>query len=126
MSLRTPLKEARGLGSAKDGTHHWSMQRLTAVALIPLSIWAAFTVASMSGQDYDTVLSYFRSPFHSSMFILFVFAAFYHAALGLQVVIEDYIHNESAKIAALIVVKLGLSLLGTISVVAILRAAFGG
>ncbi|WP_020396707.1 succinate dehydrogenase, hydrophobic membrane anchor protein [Thiolinea disciformis] len=125
MSLNTPLKNARGLGSAKDGTGHWSMQRLTAVALIPLSLWIAFTVAHMAGQDYEAVLAYFRAPFHISMFVLFVFAAFYHGALGLQVVIEDYVHNEGVKIGVMIVMKLGMALLGTISVVSILRAAFG-
>lgn len=124
MSLLTPLKKARGLGSAKDGVNHWWMQRLTSVALVPLTLWVAFSVATMSGEDYATVSTWFAQPFTTAMLSLFVFTAFYHAALGLQVVIEDYVHQEAAKFAALIGVKLLLALLGTISVIAILRVAF--
>ena len=124
MSLLTPLKKARGLGSAKDGVHHWWMQRLTAIALVPLTLWLVFSVASMTGSDYATVSAWFAQPFTTAMLTLFVFTAFYHAALGLQVVIEDYIHGEAAKFAALIAMKLLLALLGTVSVIAILRVAF--
>lgn len=122
--LLTPLKKARGLGSAKEGAHHWWLQRVSAVALIPLTLWAAFSVASMAGKPYADVLGYFAAPFNIAMFTLFIFTAFYHAALGLQVVIEDYIHHEVAKVVALIAIKLVLALLGTISVLAILRVAF--
>ena len=64
MSLITPLKKARGLGSAKDGTHHWWVQRVTAVALVPLTLWVAFAVASMAGESYETVVNYFQAPFN--------------------------------------------------------------
>lgn len=124
MSLTTPLKKARGLGSAKDGTHHWWMQRLTAIALVPLTLWVAFSVAAMSGESYETVLNYFSSPFNVAMFALFLFVAFYHAALGLQVVIEDYIHHEGLKLGALIGVKFALALTGIMSIFAVLRTAF--
>lgn len=124
MSLLTPLKKARGLGSAKDGVHHWWLQRLTAIALVPLTLWLVFSVAAMTGSDYAAVNAWFAQPFTTAMLTLFVFTAFYHAALGLQVVIEDYIHGEAAKFAALIVMKLLLALLGTVSVIAILRVAF--
>lgn len=124
MSLLTPLKKARGLGSAKDGVHHWWVQRLTAVALVPLTFWAAFSVATMAGENYATVAAWFAQPFTTAMLALFVFTAFYHAALGLQVVIEDYLHHKAAKFAALIGVKLLLVLLGAISVISILRVAF--
>lgn len=125
MSILTPLKKARGLGSAKDGTHHWWAQRVTAIALIPLVIWVAFSVAGMAGEDYATVKAYFTSPFNTAMFSLFLFTAAYHAILGLQVVIEDYIHSESLKIIALLGSKLVLTLLGAISIIAVLRVAFG-
>ncbi|PIE00711.1 MAG: succinate dehydrogenase, hydrophobic membrane anchor protein [Thiothrix nivea] len=125
MSLTTPLKKARGLGSAKDGTHHWWMQRVTAVALIPLTLWAAFSVAAMSGESYDVVLSYFTSPFNIAMFTLFLLTGFYHAALGLQVVIEDYIHHEGLKLGMLIGSKFAIALIGIMSVFAVLRTAFG-
>lgn len=125
MSLVTPLKKASGLGSAKAGTHHWWMQRVTAVALVPLTLWIAFTVAALSDKDYTTTLTYFSSPFSAAMFSLFIFTAFYHAALGLQVVIEDYVHNEGVKIGALIGMKLFLALTGATSIIAVLLAAFG-
>jgi succinate dehydrogenase / fumarate reductase membrane anchor subunit len=78
----------------------------------------------MAGKPYEAVLGYFAAPFNIAMFALFLFTAFYHAILGLQVVVEDYIHNEGAKIAALIAMKLVMILLGTISVLAVLRVAF--
>lgn len=124
--LLTPLKKARGLGSAKEGAQHWWMQRVSAVALVPLTLWAAFSVASMAGKPYEAVLTYFAAPFNVAMFTLFLFTAFYHAVLGLQVVIEDYIHHEGAKVAALIAMKLVMVLLGTVSILAVLRATFGG
>lgn len=126
MSLLTPLKKARGLGSAKDGTHHWWMQRVTAIALVPLTLWLAFSVASLTGSDYASVAQWFARPFTTAMLTLFVFTSFYHASLGLQVVIEDYVHHEWVKMAALIGVKLLLTLLGTTSVIAVLRVAFAG
>jgi succinate dehydrogenase / fumarate reductase membrane anchor subunit len=125
MSLVTPLKKARGLGSAKDGTHHWWMQRITAIALVPLTLWAAFSVAAMSGESYEVVLSYFASPFNVAMFTLFLFSGFYHASLGLQVVIEDYIHNEGVKLGVLIGMKFAIALTGIMSIFAVLRTAFG-
>jgi len=125
MSLVTPLKKAQGLGSAQHGVHHWWMQRLTAIALIPLTLWVVYVVVAMSGAPYAEVLEYFQSPFNIAMFTLFVFTAFYHAALGLQVVIEDYIHKEGFKIAALVGMKFFLALTGATSIFAILRAAFG-
>lgn len=125
MSLVTPLKKARGLGSAKAGTHHFWVQRVSAVALVPLTLWVAFTVAALSDKDYATVLTYFSSPFSAAMFSLFIFTAFYHSALGLQVVIEDYVHNDGVKIGALIGMKLFLALTGATSIIAVLLAAFG-
>ncbi len=125
MSLNTPLKKALGLGSAKDGTHHWWAQRITAIALVPLTLWVAFTVAAMSGEDYNTVLTYFSSPFNVAMFALFIFVGIHHAILGIQVVIEDYIHDEGIKFGALIGMKLFLVLTGATCIFAVLRAAFG-
>ncbi len=125
MSLMTPLKKARGLGSAKDGTHHWWVQRVTAIALVPLTLWVAFCVACMVGEPYAFVLSEFQSPFNIAMFVLFLFTAFYHASLGLQVVIEDYVHHEGLKIGALIGMKFAIVLTGFTAIFAVLRAAFG-
>ena len=97
MNLRTPLARARGLGSAKEGSHHWWHQRLTAIALVPLSLWFIFSLISMVGADYMTVVYWLRLPFVSVLLILFIVFLFYHTVLGLQVVIEDYIDSEWQK-----------------------------
>jgi succinate dehydrogenase / fumarate reductase membrane anchor subunit len=126
MSLLTPFKRASGLGTTNDGVHHWWMQRLTAVALAPLTLWVVFAVASHAGEDYAVVATWFAQPFTTTMLTLFVFTAFLHAVQGLTVIIEDYLHHEGAKFAALITMKLVLVLLGTSSALSILRVAFAG
>lgn len=126
MSILTPFKRASGLGSTSDGVKHWWMQRMTAVALVPLSLWVAFAVASHAGADYATVAAWFAQPFTTTMLILFVFTAFLHASQGLTVVIEDYIHHDGVKVTALVGVKLILVLLGTSSALSILHTAFAG
>ena len=93
MTLRTPLSEAKGLGSAKEGAGHWGLQRLTAIALIPLTIWLAFAVAMLGDASYETVLAWLQTPYVAVLLILFVAATFYHTQLGLQVIIEDYVHG---------------------------------
>ncbi len=126
MNLRTPIKTARGLGSAKDGVHHWWMQRLTAIALVPLVLWFVFCVASLSGGDYETVRAWVSQPFTTVMLVLLIAVVFYHAQLGLQVVIEDYISAKAPQLTALIVVKFLAVLMAVIGIVAVLRIAFGG
>ena len=125
MNLRTPLARARGLGSAKEGSHHWWHQRLTAIALVPLSFWFVFSLISMVGADYMTVVYWLRLPFVSVLLILFIVFLFYHTVLGLQVVIEDYIDSEWQKIACIILVKF-LGVIGVLaSVLSILNVFFG-
>jgi succinate dehydrogenase / fumarate reductase membrane anchor subunit len=126
MRFVTPNKKARGLGSVKTGVHHWWVQRVTSIALVPLTSWVVFSVASLVGQDYAHVSAWFAKPFTTVMLTLFVAVATYHASLGLQVIIEDYIHHQAAKIAALVAVKLALVLLGTFCVVVLLRLFFAG
>lgn len=104
MSLRTPLSEAKGLGSAKEGASHWWMQRITAVALVPLAIWFAFAIAMLGGASYETVIAWLQSPIVAVLLILFIVATFYHTQLGLQVIIEDYVGGW-LKIATLTVVN---------------------
>ncbi|MFN3785886.1 MAG: succinate dehydrogenase, hydrophobic membrane anchor protein [Thiothrix sp.] len=126
MSLLTPFKRASGLGGTSDGVKHWWLQRLTAIALVPLTLWVAFAVAAHAGADYATVSAWFAQPFTTTMLTLFVFTAYLHAIQGLTVIIQDYVHHKGSKIAALIGVKLVLILLGTSSVLSILRTAFAG
>ena len=124
MSLRTPLARVRHLGSAKDGTGHWWAQRLTALALIPLTIWFVASLVSLAGADHAAMAAWMGNPVSAGLMILLVIATFYHAALGLQVVIEDYVHGEGAKMAALIVVKGLCVVLGLTAVLAVLSLLF--
>lgn len=123
MTMRTPLGRVSGLGSAKDGTHHWWMQRLTAVALVPLTVWFATGVIGHVGAELSAVRAWMASPLNAALMILFVSATFYHGQLGMQVVIEDYVHHEGWKVAAIAVVKFLSALLALTSVVAVLQLA---
>ncbi len=126
MSLRTPLGRVRGLGSAKSGTHHFWMQRVTAVALIPLTLWFIYAVMSLLGADHATVSAWMQSPVNAVLMVLLIVATFHHMQLGLQVVIEDYIHGEGIKIASLMIMKGGSLVLGIAATFAVLKVAFGG
>ncbi len=122
-NLRSPLGRVRGLGSAKDGTGHWWAQRLTALALIPLTVWFVGAVISLIGAEQAAVAAWIGSPVVAGLLILLIVVTFYHTALGLQVVIEDYVHTEGAKIALLLFVKaltIVLSLSAVLSVLTLL------
>ena len=125
-SMRTPLGRARGLGSAKEGVDHWWMQRLTAVAQGPLMIWFVIALTGISGADHPSVIAWLEQPHVAVLTILLVFSLYYHAKLGLQVVIEDYISSESRKVIVLTAVKFALILFGTATVFSVLKIAFGG
>ncbi|MEM9684315.1 MAG: succinate dehydrogenase, hydrophobic membrane anchor protein [Pseudomonadota bacterium] len=124
MAMRTPLSRVRGLGSAKDGTHHWWMQRLSAVALVPLTVWFVISMISFAGADHAAVSAWLAQPLSAVLMLLLVVATFYHLQLGVQVVIEDYIHGEAAKIACLVALKLLSIALGVAGVFAVLKVAF--
>ena len=123
MNLRTPLREARGLGSAKAGVLHFWRQRATAVALVPLTLWFVWTVARYTGAEQFEVARYFANPINATLMLLFVLAGLYHMALGVQVVIEDYIHREATKIALLLLNLFAAFALAVICVLSILRLA---
>ena len=125
MAFRTPLKTARGLGSAKDGTAHWWAQRLTALALVPLTVWFVASVAALAGADHAVFVQWISSPLVSVLMILLIVATFHHAQLGLQVVVEDYVHNEPLKVGLIIGIKGAAIVLGVASVIAVLRIALG-
>jgi succinate dehydrogenase / fumarate reductase membrane anchor subunit len=123
--MRTPLARAIGLGSAKEGVRAWWAERVSAVALVPLTLWFAASIIAHTGSDYATFIVWLRTPLAAILMILLLIALFYHTALGLQVVIEDYIHS-GAKFAAVVAVRLGSCALATAGVVATLRIAFSG
>lgn len=123
--FRSPLARAEGLGSAKSGTRHWWLQRVGAIALVPLTVWFLVAIIAHAGADYATFTSWLRTPVAMTGTILLLPVLFHHSALGLQVIVEDYTHSGS-KFALLIAVRLscyGLAIVGT---VAVLRVAFGG
>lgn len=124
--LRSPLNRARGLGSAKDGLHHWWAQRLTALALIPLVIWFAISLVMLSGADYGMVRAWIASPVAMVLLILTIVIGLHHGQLGMQVVIEDYVHNDGVKLALIVAVRFIAVLFGLAAVVAIMRIGFGG
>lgn len=123
MSLRSALGRVRGLGSAKSGLHHWWHQRLSAVALLPLSLWFVNGILGHIHADHAAVVEWISSPFVTVLLISLIVSIFYHAKLGLQVVIEDYVHHEFYKVAMLAVMKLTLAFAALLGCVAVLRIA---
>lgn len=121
MDYRTPISRVRGLGSAKSGTGHWWMQRVTAVALIPLSFWLIYFLGLSLTAPYPQTLAWLAAPLNTVCIIAWIIAAFYHAALGLQVVIEDYVAAEAPKIIAIWVVNLAFLFLAIAAVLAVFR-----
>jgi succinate dehydrogenase / fumarate reductase, membrane anchor subunit len=122
---RTPLARARGLGSAKEGVHHWWMQRLTAIALIPLVVWFAISLVMLSGAEYQVVRAWIASPLVMLMLILTIGIGLQHAQLGMQVVWEDY--TEGAfRVVMIVLTKFLAVLFGLGAIVAVLRIGFGG
>ena len=126
MSLRTPLARAKGLGSAKEGVSHWWGQRVTAIALVPLTLWFAISIVGLVGADHSTVAAWLQQPVQAALMILFLLTTFYHAQLGIQVVVEDYVHVEGAKTGLVLGLKFLLAILAAVAVLSVLRVAVGG
>lgn len=123
MSLRTPLAHVRGLGSAKEGTHHWWMQRVTSIALVPLVLWFAFSMLRYSRLEYEAFQHWLSNPINAGLMVTFLFAVFYHAKLGMQVIYEDYVRPEWVMYVVLLVTQFVLFLLGAISIISVLKIA---
>ncbi len=122
--MRSPLGHAAGLGSAKEGVEHWWRERVTAVALLPLTLWFIVSVVMHSSSDYAVFVSWLKTPLATCMMILSLIALFYHAAFGLEVIIEDYVHS-AIKIPVLIVMRLSCFGLVTAGILAVLLIVFG-
>ncbi len=122
--MRSPFGRAAGLGSAKKGVEHWWLERVTANALIPLTLWLAISIIAHSGNDYTAFIAWLRMPLATCMMILLLIALFYHGALGLQVIIEDYVHS-AMKIPALVLMRLACFGLVVTGILAVLRIVFG-
>ena len=124
MNLRTPLSRAKGLGSAKEGVGHWWMQRVSSLFLIPLIIWGAFTMATLGNYDHYHFTSWLAEPLNAMLMITLLVVVCYHAALGLQVIIEDYVHLTALKIISIVAVYLLSFILALVGVFAILKITF--
>lgn len=122
--LRTPLSRVKGLGAAKDGTSHFWHQRLTALLLIPLVLWIGFCVAALP-VDYETLVSWIQQPLVTVALVLLIMTLFYHAQLGLQVVIEDYVGSHGRRTVVLLLSNLLCLLFGIVGVVSVLKISFG-
>lgn len=124
-NLRSALGRARGLGSAKEGMHHWWAQRLTALALIPLTVWFVVSLIGLVGADHQEFVHWLANPVNATAMILFLAIAFHHAQLGLQVVLEDYVSNHALRTTGVIVAKFLCAGLAAFSIVSTLIVAFG-
>ncbi|HYF06092.1 MAG TPA: succinate dehydrogenase, hydrophobic membrane anchor protein [Acetobacteraceae bacterium] len=122
-TLRTPLGRVRGVGSAKGGTHHWWMARVTSVALLPLTIWIVFALAGLAGQGHAATVAWIAHPFNAVLLLAFLAAAFHHTAAGVQVVIEDYTRGEWTRMGGILAVKAVCFLLWLAASLAVLRIA---
>jgi len=125
-SLRSPLGVVSGLGSAKGGVHHWWLQRLTSIALVPLTIWFTVSLLSLPSMDHVTVIAWMAQSWTALLLIVLVLVATYHSQLGVRVIVEDYIHTAGMKTLTLVTVTFAHALLAVAGVFAILKVAFGG
>jgi len=125
VSLRSPLGRVLGTGSAKDGTAHWWAQRVTAVALIPLTLWLFFSLVSLPALDYQTARTWLALPISGFLAALTVAVLAYHSYLGTAVIIEDYVHGAARKVPSLMLLRFLYVLVGGAGIFAILHVGFG-
>ena len=122
-SMSTPLARARGLGSAKSGLHHWWHQRVSAVAMVGLVSWMVVLLFSLVEADYQTALNVLAHPVNATVVVLFVAVGLWHASLGIQVVLEDYVANEGARLIAILAVKMTASVTAILAILSVLKVA---
>ena len=125
-NYRTPLRRARGLGSAKHGVGHWISERVSAIALIPLVLWAVFGVITLAATDYYGAVAWISQPLNAVLMVLLVAISFWHMHSGMRVVVEDYIHTTLSKSALLLLNLFVCGLSGSLAVFSILKVALGG
>ena len=125
-NYRTPLRRARGLGSAKHGVSHWIAERVTSIALVPLVLWAIFGVIRLAGSDYYGAVAWIAQPVNAVLMVLLTAVSFLHMHGGMRVIVEDYIHKTLTKTALLLLNLFVCGLAGALAVFSILKVALGG
>ncbi|MGH8134401.1 MAG: succinate dehydrogenase, hydrophobic membrane anchor protein [Steroidobacteraceae bacterium] len=126
MSLRSPLRAVLGAGPARQGVQHWWLQRLTSVALVPLSVWFAVSLLALPSLDHATVVAWMAQSWTALLLILLVLTAAWHSQLGVRVVVEDYVHGAGARTVTLVVVTFAHVLIAAAGAFAVLKVALGG
>ena len=126
MSLRSPLSRVLGSGSAKEGTEHWWMQRVTAIALLLLGSWFLLSIRGLDSFAHANVYAWVANPVNAVMLLLLSVTLAWHSALGVQIVIEDYVHGSAVKIVSLLLSKFAHVFLGLAAVFAVLSVSLGG
>lgn len=126
MGNGTSIGKVRGLGSAHEGAHHWLVQRFTAVGNLVLMLWLVTSLVLLPNYDYATVSGWLSEPVPATAMILLVISTFWHARLGLQVLVEDYIHNSGTKFGVITLLNLAVIGGGAFAVFSVARLAFGG
>jgi succinate dehydrogenase / fumarate reductase membrane anchor subunit len=122
-TLRSPLGRVRGLGSAKSGVHHWWLQRVTSISLLPLTLWFVLSVATLAGAGHADTVTWIARPWNAVLLLATIGITFYHTALGLQVIVEDYANQEWVKMASILAIKAICVVLALASALAVLRIA---
>ncbi|MDP4796320.1 MAG: succinate dehydrogenase, hydrophobic membrane anchor protein [Rhodospirillales bacterium] len=125
MEFRSQLGRVRGLGASHGGVHHFWVQRISGIALVPLVIWFVLAASTAVSADLATFKAWVGAHYNPALLILLILTMFHHAMLGLQVIIEDYIHGEAAKLTTLIVTKFAVYLIGACAIFAVIRLTFG-
>ena len=124
--MRTPRKKVEGLGTAREGTLHFWRQRLTGIANIPLTLFFVGFLVVMNGAGYAEIRAALANPFVALLLVLMLVSVLYHMRLGMQVIIEDYVHAEGSKLALLVLNTFFTAVVGVVSIFALLKLAFGG
>ena len=124
--LRSPLAKVKGLGTSPEASHHYWIQRLTAIGLVPLTLWFCFSVALLPEASFTAITAWLSSPFNATMMILVVLVSLQHAHLGLQVIIEDYVATHGPRVVAILLVKFISYFLMALGVYSIVKIALGG
>jgi succinate dehydrogenase / fumarate reductase membrane anchor subunit len=126
MRMETPIGRVRGLGSAKSGAHHWWLERLTSISTLVLFVWFLVSIFRLPALDHETVVEWLESPIVAVPMLLLIVSTFWHLKLGLQVVIEDYVHEGGLKLFSITLLNFFVIALGALAFYSVLKIAFGG